>query len=123
MNIVSETSDNSHWDTEAERSKPIPWLERLNDIVGMLVEVPAALLVVAEVVVLLMGVIWRYVLHTPLVWSDELASILFLWLAMIGSIVALRRGEHMRMASARIPRPDRNRGRACLHAFRCAPGL
>jgi tripartite ATP-independent transporter DctM subunit len=109
MNIVSETSDISHWDTEAERGKPIPWLERLNDIVGMLVEVPAALLVVAEVVVLLMGVICRYVLHTPLVWSDELASILFLWLAMLGSIVALRRGEHMRMTAivGKLPRHRR----------------
>jgi tripartite ATP-independent transporter DctM subunit len=99
MNIPSETTDITHWAEEAERSKPIPWLERLNDIVGMLVEIPASLLVVAEVVVLLMGVIWRYVLHTPLVWSDELASILFLWLAMLGSIVALRRGEHMRMTA------------------------
>ena len=106
MNIVSETSDISHWGEEAERGKPIPWLERLNDIVGMLVEFPAALLVAAEVVVLLMGVIWRYVLHTPLVWSDELASILFLWLAMLGSIVALRRGEHMRMTAivGKLPR-------------------
>src|SRR6476660_1545398 len=106
MNIVSETSDISHWGAEAERGKPIPWLERLNDIVGMLVEFPAALLVAAEVVVLLMGVIWRYVLHTPLVWSDELASILFLWLAMLGSVVALRRGEHMRMTAivGKLPR-------------------
>src|SRR6476661_3170002 len=65
MNIVSETSDISHLGAEAERGKAVPWLERLNDIVGMLVEFPAALLVAAEVVVLLMGVIWRYVLHTP----------------------------------------------------------
>src|ERR1700746_2991530 len=99
MNVVSETSDILHLGAEAERGKPIPWLERLNDIVGMLVEFPAALLVAAEVVVLLMGVISRYVLQTPLVWSDELASILFLWLAMLGSIVALRRGEHMRMTA------------------------
>ena len=35
----------------------------------------------------------------PLVWSDELASILFLWLAMLGAVVALRRGEHMRMTA------------------------
>ena len=106
MNIVSETSDISHWGAEAEQGKPIPWLDRLNDIVGMLVEFPAALLVAAEVVVLLMGVIWRYVLQTPLVWSDELASILFLWLAMLGSIVALRRGEHMRMTAivGKLPR-------------------
>ena len=54
---------------------------------------------VAEIVVLLAGVTSRYLLHTPLVWSDELASILFLWLAMLGAVVALRRGEHMRMTA------------------------
>jgi tripartite ATP-independent transporter DctM subunit len=63
------------------------------------VEIPAALLVLAEIVVLLTGVTSRYVLHAPLVWSDELASILFLWLAMLGAVVALRRGEHMRMTA------------------------
>ena len=41
----------------------------------------------------------RYVFHQPIIWSDELASILFLWLAMLGSVVALRRGEHMRMTA------------------------
>ncbi|MEP7102158.1 MAG: TRAP transporter large permease subunit, partial [Burkholderiales bacterium] len=32
-------------------------------------------------------------------WSDELASILFLWLAMLGAVIALRRGEHMRLTT------------------------
>src|SRR5258708_23026016 len=105
MNIVSETGDISHLGAEAERGKAIPWLERLNDIVGMLVEFPAALLVAAEGVVLLMGVIWRYVLHTPLVWSDELASLLFLWLAMLGSVVALRLRQHMRITSIAVKPP------------------
>lgn len=58
-----------------------------------------AILVVVEVLVLTSGVIARYVLHTPLVWSDEVASILFLWLAMLGSAVAIWRGEHMRMTA------------------------
>ncbi len=40
----------------------------------------------------------RYVLRSPLVWSDELATILFLWLAMLGSVVAYRRGEHIRLS-------------------------
>src|SRR6195952_4405545 len=66
---------------------------------GMLVEIPAALLVVAEIVILFAGVISRYVLHSPLIWSDELASILFLWLAMLGAAVAFRRAEHMRMTA------------------------
>src|ERR1700722_17673922 len=66
---------------------------------GMLVEIPAALLVVAEIVILFAGVVARYGLRSPLIWSDELASILFLWLAMLGAAVAFRRSEHMRMTA------------------------
>ncbi len=66
---------------------------------GTLVEIPAACLVVAEIVILFAGVVSRYVLQQPLIWSDELASILFLWLAMLGAAVAFRRSEHMRMTA------------------------
>jgi len=64
-----------------------------------LVEIPAAALVAAEIVILFAGVVARYGLHQPLIWSDELASILFLWLAMLGAAVAFRRSEHMRMTA------------------------
>src|SRR2546430_14644713 len=66
---------------------------------AMLVEIPAALLVMAEIVILFAGVVARYGLHRPLIWSDELASILFLWLAMLGAAVAFRPAEHMRMTA------------------------
>jgi len=72
---------------------------RLQRLLGHCLAVPVALLVVAEIAVLLAGVIGRYVFHTPLIWSDELASILFLWLAMLGSAVAFEKGEHMRMTA------------------------
>src|SRR6195952_1147470 len=71
----------------------------IENFLGMLVEIPAALLVVAEIVILFAGVGARYGLHRPLIWSDELASILFLWLAMLGAAVAFRRAEHMRMTA------------------------
>jgi tripartite ATP-independent transporter DctM subunit len=57
------------------------------------------LLVVAEIGVLFAGVCARYVFHAPLIWTDELAGILFLWLAMLGAALALHRGEHMRMTA------------------------
>nr|WP_231874611.1 TRAP transporter large permease subunit [Azoarcus sp. KH32C] len=63
------------------------------------VEVVAATLIVAEICILFAGVVSRYILHTPLVWTDEAASILFLWLASLGAVVAFRRGEHMRMTA------------------------
>lgn len=74
-------------------------VEALEAGLGMLVEIPAAILVVAEIVILFAGVVSRYGLHSPLIWSDELASMLFLWLAMLGAAVAFRRSEHMRMTA------------------------
>ena len=72
---------------------------RLDTAIAWVTEVPAAILVVLEVVVLFAGVVSRYVFHDPLVWSDELASALFLWLAMLGAVIALRRDEHMRLTA------------------------
>src|SRR5258706_14166678 len=60
------------------------------------VEILAAAVVLAEVGILLCGIIARAVFHHPIIWSDELASILFLWLAMLGSALAVQRGSHMR---------------------------
>lgn len=75
------------------------WTRWLDSGLSRLVETLVAVLVLAEIVVLLAGVIARFVVHAPLVWTDELASILFLWLAMLGAVVALRRGQHMRMTA------------------------
>ena len=73
--------------------------DRLDRGIAWLTEVPAAILVLLEIAVLLAGVVSRYVFNAPLTWSDELASILFLWLAMLGAVIALRRGEHMRLGA------------------------
>ena len=66
------------------------WLRRA-------VEIPAAALVAAEVVILFAGILARAVFRHPLIWSDELASVLFLWLAMLGSVIAVQRDGHMRL--------------------------
>jgi len=59
----------------------------------------AAALVLAEVVILFCGVVARYGFDSPLIWSDELATFLFLWLCMLGAVVALQRGAHMRLTT------------------------
>jgi tripartite ATP-independent transporter DctM subunit len=78
---------------------PASFAHRLDRAVAWATEVPAAILVTLEMVVLLAGVVSRYVFNAPLTWSDELASFLFLWLAMLGAVIALRRGEHMRLTT------------------------
>ena len=86
-------------DDGAPRSAAADWARRMQTALARVLAVPVALLVAAEIGVLLAGVIARYVFHNPLIWSDELASILFLWLAMLGSAVAFERGDHMRMTA------------------------
>jgi tripartite ATP-independent transporter DctM subunit len=72
---------------------------KAGQVIGTLASAVAALLVVAEIIVLFSGVSARYLFQRPLIWSDELAGILFLWLAMLGAVVALHRAEHMRMTA------------------------
>jgi tripartite ATP-independent transporter DctM subunit len=74
-------------------------LQKAEQWLGSTVAAIAALLVVAEIIVLFTGVSARYFFQRPLIWSDELAGILFLWLAMLGAVVAFQRGEHMRMTA------------------------
>ena len=61
------------------------------------VEAVAAALLVGIIALLLTGVISRYVFSLPIVWIDEVASISFLWLAMLGSAMAVDRSEHLRL--------------------------
>ena len=85
--------------TEGGSAGGLQWLMSIESAAGTAIEYIAALLVLAEIVVLFAGVVSRYVFHQPILWSDELASTLFLWLAMLGAVVALRRDEHMRMTA------------------------
>ncbi|HNB46166.1 MAG TPA: TRAP transporter small permease subunit, partial [Burkholderiaceae bacterium] len=59
-------------------------------------EAVAAALVAAITLMLLAGVASRYLLGAPLVWVDEAVSIAFLWLAMLGTALAIHRNEHLR---------------------------
>lgn len=61
------------------------------------VEVVASILLVVIIGVLLLGVVSRYVFSLPVVWIDEVASISFLWLAMLGSAMAIDRNEHLKL--------------------------
>jgi tripartite ATP-independent transporter DctM subunit len=107
----AETGTGAGSDTTASRrflAQVERWLAR---IVGAI----AAVAVLTEVAILLIGVIARFGLNSPLVWSDELASMVFLWLAMLGSVLALSKGEHMRLSTIAARLPLRWRGPAeCL---------
>lgn len=60
----------------------------------------------AILVTMVFQVTFRYVLNAPLVWTEELARILYIWACWLGAPVALRRGNHILIAvvSDRVPR-------------------
>jgi tripartite ATP-independent transporter DctM subunit len=71
----------------------------LDIVIGRLAEAAGALLVLVETCILFAGVVSRYVFNSPIIWTDELANFLFLWLSMIGAVVALRHDGHMRLTT------------------------
>lgn len=60
-----------------------------------LIEWWAVLLLVLMVVLVSLGVFFRYVLNSALAWYDEFASYLLVWLTFYGSVVASYRGRHI----------------------------
>lgn len=60
-------------------------------------EAVSAALMLNITVLLLVAVISRYVFGKPIVWSDEVVSISFIWLTMLGSAIAVHRNEHLRL--------------------------
>ncbi|ACL55992.1 TRAP transporter large permease subunit [Methylobacterium nodulans] len=110
--MQSEISEFGKADSAADQeSRPVHPGTRLFQAVdtglARLTEAAAALLVLAEVLLLGTSTAARYLFARPFAWSDELASMLFLWLAMLGAVIALRRGEHMRLtAFVRGMRPE-----------------
>ncbi|MES2484274.1 MAG: TRAP transporter large permease subunit [Pseudomonadota bacterium] len=79
------------------------------------IEVLGAALMVVIVVLLFAGVVSRYVFGSPIIWADEVASIAFIWLAMVGATLAVHRNEHLRLSLVvdRLP----PRARELTHAF------
>lgn len=45
--------------------------------------------------IMILQVTFRYVLNTPLTWTEELARYIFIWACYLGAPVATRRGNHV----------------------------
>ncbi len=63
-------------------------------------------LFMAILVTMMLQITFRYLLATPLTWTEELARYLYVWACWLGAPVALRRGNHILVAvlSDRLPR-------------------
>jgi len=78
-------------------------------------EVTSAALMAVIVFLLLVAVVTRYVLATPVIWIEEVIATSFVWLAMIGACIAMHRNEHLKLTLFLVMLPERTR--EIVHAF------
>lgn len=67
------------------------WISRLERLSAW----SAGALVVVNVGDILMGIFFRYVLHSSVIWTEEVARFSLVWLVMLGACGALYHGDHM----------------------------
>ena len=70
-------------------------LKFLNKGIADTALVISGILVAVITVVVAAGVFWRYVLNDSLSWTEEVARYLLIWLAAVGSLVAMHRHQHV----------------------------
>jgi tripartite ATP-independent transporter DctM subunit len=105
---MSQTATLDHHASEMELALVLEEPKRGSTLMRP-VEWAASALLVVVIGLLLAGVISRYVFSLPVVWIDEVASLSFLWLAMMGSAIAFDRNEHLRLTLFLSKMPDRLR--------------
>ncbi|MBW2037325.1 MAG: TRAP transporter small permease [Deltaproteobacteria bacterium] len=57
-------------------------------------ELTLCILLITTVVVTFSQVVFRYVFHQPLSWSEELARFLFMWIALLGAAYGFKVKSH-----------------------------
>ncbi len=86
----------AHGDHQGEGIQYAPSLfERLTGGLAFIGAVASALLVVGTLVIVGYSVLMRYVIGTPVTWTDELSGYLVVAIVMLGAAETLRRNEHI----------------------------
>jgi TRAP-type C4-dicarboxylate transport system permease small subunit len=71
------------------------YLNRIASIQANLCAWSMILLGVSMTFTILIQIFFRFVIYRPVPWSEELARYLMVWMGMLGSVIALRKGRHI----------------------------
>jgi TRAP-type C4-dicarboxylate transport system permease small subunit len=83
----------------------------------------SAVLMIAMLLVVLLGVVFRYIINEALSWYDEFAEFILVWLTMYGSVVALARGKHIGFETLKERLPFRWQRGTDIFALLCILGF
>lgn len=70
-------------------------MKRISDWLNRICELALITVLAAMAVVVFLQVLFRYLLHLPLFWTEEFARYCLVWASLLGAAVALKRGEHI----------------------------
>ena len=70
-------------------------MQRISDLINRITEGILVIVLSGMAVVVILQVIFRYVLNLPLFWTEELARYCLVWSSLLGSAVAVKRGQHI----------------------------
>lgn len=83
----------------------------------------SAVMILAMLGVVLLGVFYRYVVDQALSWYDEFAGYILVWLTMYGSVVGLARGKHISFETLVEKLPPGGQRAAEIFAALCVLGF
>jgi len=94
-------------------------MERISHIVNRITEIAIVIIVSSMAVVVFVEVIFRYVLHLPLFWTEEFARYCLVWSSLLGAGVALKRGGHIAVTflTDAFPKGMRTQTSLLVHIF------
>jgi len=104
---MSQEAERAGAGTQGRGAAGVRALRALGTLVTHPVEWACGLLMVAITVLVFLQVVTRYVLEYPLDWPEEAARFLFVWVALLGAVLALRRTAHFSIGAltSRLPPP------------------
>lgn len=94
-------------------------MRKLHDRLIAAVQIFSGALSLLMLAVIVLGVFYRYVVDDALVWYDEFAGYILVWLTMYGSVVALARRKHIGFETLVEQLPPRIRHAAELFGHLC----
>lgn len=73
-------------------------LRRLNAVLEFMEKIICGSIVILLVVIVTIGIVARYILNSPLSWTNDLAMFLYLWLSFLAASLVLRTDGHYKIA-------------------------
>ena len=72
-------------------------LEKVNDRLFEITRKASILMFIAMVILSIVQVVCRYVLEISLSFTEELARFIFIWVTFLGTAMAMKKGQHVKM--------------------------